>query len=69
MLQGAADLGEPYSWTAAQNFVAHYHSERNYQGLGNGLILPNPTHLGSDGIIQCRKRLGGTLNYYYRVAA
>jgi hypothetical protein len=55
--------------TAIQNFVAHYHSERNHQGLGNRLILPNHAHLGSDAGIQCRQRLGGTLNYYYRAAA
>jgi len=62
-------FGERSLWTTVQNFVAHYHSERNHQGLGNRLILPNPTHLGSDAIIQCRKRLGGTLNYYYRATA
>src|SRR4051794_16505095 len=62
-------FGEKSLWTAVQNFVAHYHSERNHQGLGNRLILPDPTHLVSDGVIQCRKRLGGTLNYYYRAAA
>jgi hypothetical protein len=42
-----------------QNFVAHYHSERNHQRLGNQLISPEAGHLGSAGEIQRRQRLGG----------
>src|ERR671913_348281 len=33
-------FGESSLRTAVQNFVAHYHRERNHQGLGNRLILP-----------------------------
>ena len=55
--------------TAVQNFITHYHSERNHQGLGNRLILPDPAHVGGGGAVQCRGRLGGTLKYYYRAAA
>ena len=62
-------FGESSLRTAVQNFVAHYHTERNHQGLGNRLILPDPAHVGSTGIVQCRERLGGMLNYYYRAAA
>jgi transposase InsO family protein len=62
-------FGESSLRTAIQNFVVHYHSERNHQGLGNRLIRPDPAHLLSAGGIQCRQRLGGTLNYYYRAAA
>jgi transposase InsO family protein len=68
-LQRLILFGESSLRTAIQNFVAHYHSERNHQGLGNRLIVPNHAHLGSAGAIQCRQRLGGTLNYYYRAAA
>jgi len=46
-----------------------YQTERNHQGLSNRLILPDPAHVGSTGIVQCRRRLGGMLNYYYRAAA
>jgi putative transposase len=53
---------------AIQNFVAHYHSERNHQGLTNQLISPEPGHLGNAGEVQRRQRLGGMLNYYYRAA-
>jgi putative transposase len=62
-------FGESSLRSAVQNFAAHYHCERNHQGLGNRLILPDPAHLLSAGDIQCRQRLGGTLNYYYRAAA
>jgi putative transposase len=50
-------------------FVAHYHTERNHQGLGNRLINPEPGHLENTGTLQRRQRLGGLLNYYYRAAA
>ena len=50
-------------------YIAHYHAERNHQGLGNRLL--EPTHeVGSmDDPIQHRERLGGILNFYYREAA
>ena len=62
-------FGESSLRTAMQNFLAHYHSERNHQGLGNRLIQPEPDHLVNTGAVQCRERLGGRLNYYYRTAA
>ena len=62
-------FGEDSLRTAIQNFVAHYHGERNHQGLGNRLISPEPGHLGTSGKVQRRQRLGGMLNYYYRAAA
>ena len=62
-------FGEASLWTAIQNYVAHYHGERNHQGLGNHLISPEPGHVGTAGEVQRRQRLGGMLNYYYRAAA
>jgi putative transposase len=62
-------FGETSLRTAVQNFVAHYHCERNHQGLDNRLIQPEPTHLVNTGTVQRRERLGGMLNYYHRVAA
>jgi putative transposase len=62
-------FGEDSLRTAIQNFIAHYHTERNHQGLANRLISPEVGHLGKTGVIQRRERLGGMLNYYYRVAA
>jgi hypothetical protein len=52
-----------------REFVAHYQSERNHQGLGNRLIIPDESHAGNGGAVRRRERLGGMLNYYYRQAA
>lgn len=62
-------FGESSLRTAVQNFVARYHGERSHQGLGNRLIRPDPAHIETTGTVQCRQRLGGKLNYYYRAAA
>src|SRR5215470_2081717 len=62
-------FGESSLRTAVQNFVTHYHIERNHQGLGNRLIYPEAAAVGTAGIIQRRERVGGMLNYYYRAAA
>src|SRR5437667_2377558 len=62
-------FGEESLRTAMHNFVAHYHTERNHQGLANRLISPEAGHLGNAGVVQRRQRLGGMLNYYYRAAA
>jgi hypothetical protein len=62
-------FGESSLRSAVQHFMAHYHSERNHQGLGNLLIFPEPQHLANTGAVQRRERLGRPLNYYYRAAA
>ena len=49
-----------------QEFVAHYHLERNHQGLGDRLIMPSSPRLKATREIRRRQRLGGMLNYYYR---
>jgi putative transposase len=61
-------FGEESLRTAIHNFITHYHTERNHQGLANRLISPEPGHLGNAGVVQRRQRLGGMLNYYYRAA-
>ena len=62
-------FGEESLRTAISNFVAHYHTERNHQGLANRLISPETGHIGSPWMVQRRQRFGGMLNYYYRAAA
>ncbi len=62
-------FGESALRKAVQEFLAHYHGERNHQGLENRLIEPEDGHLEATGEIQQRQRLGGLLNYYYRAAA
>jgi putative transposase len=53
---------------AVSEYVHHYHTERNHQGLDNRLIVPTITPATS-GAVSRRARLGGTLNFYYRQAA
>ena len=62
-------LGEASLRRAVENYVAHYHEERNHQGVGNELIAPSELDPPADGPISCRKRLGGLLRYYHREAA
>jgi putative transposase len=60
-------FGERRLLRALDEFVAHYHRERNHQGLGNELITPATAAAG--GIrVRCRDRLGRVLRYYYRAA-
>jgi putative transposase len=61
-------FGEDSLRTAIREFLAHYHVERNHQGLGNRLIIPIETK-AETGPVARRQSLGGLLNYYYREAA
>jgi transposase InsO family protein len=61
-------MGEGSLRRAIREFVAHYHGERNHQGLQNQLITRPVAHR-LDGPIACRDRLGGLLKYYHRPAA
>jgi len=62
-------LGEASLRRTLREYGAHYHSERNHQGIGNQLLQPVAMPNSTDETIQCRERLGGMLNYYYREAA
>ncbi len=62
-------FGENSLRDAVRQFLAHYHEERNHQGLGNRLIEPDFRVDENTGDIQCRERIGGLLKYYYRDAA
>ena len=61
-------FGEDSLRTAVREFTAHYHSERNHQGIGNLLIFPANSLPGRGGPVRRRSRLGGMLNYYERAA-
>jgi len=59
-------FGERHLRHAIDEFMAHYHMERNHQGLENRLIVADSD--GSQlarGRIECRERLGGLLSYYH----
>ena len=62
-------FGEASLRRALREYVAHYSSERNHQGVGNRLLEPRAAVRSTDERIQCRERLGGMLNFYYREAA
>jgi transposase InsO family protein len=60
-------LGERHLRRTITEFVAHYHAERNHQGIGNELIQPL-VRADGHGALCRRQRIGGMLNYYYRAA-
>ena len=61
-------LSERHLRTAVTEYVVHYHTKRNHQGLGNELLTPLPASANDTGPIVSRERLGGILNYYCRAA-
>src|SRR5262249_3481031 len=60
-------FGERRLLDALDEYVAHYHGERNHQGLGNQLLTP-ATRSTRGAHVRCRERLGGLLRYYHRAA-
>jgi len=70
-ISGLIFFGEESLQKALEEYLIHYHQERNHQGKDNRLLFPaqnfNPDEKGSE--ITCRSRLGGVLKYYYRSAA
>jgi putative transposase len=62
-------LGERALYHVIHQYLAHYHTERNHQGLDNQLITPEPAVGRTIGAVKRRDRLGGLLSYYYREAA
>jgi putative transposase len=62
-------FGEASLRRALREYVSHYHTERNHQGVGNRLLVPLATVSSIDEPIHCRERLGGMLNFYCREAA
>ena len=62
-------LGERSLYYAIQEYLAHYHHERNHQGLDNQLITQQEVVGDQTGHVVRRERLGGLLSYYHREAA
>ena len=62
-------FGEKSLRQAIEAYIEHYHVERNHQGIGNQIIEPGDEVGSIAGKIECRERLGGILQYYYRDAA
>jgi transposase InsO family protein len=62
-------MGEASLRHVLREYLAHYHTERNHQGLDNQLIEPAVEVGGQAGHVVSQKRLGGLLRYYHREAA
>ena len=55
-------FGEESLRNGIREFFAHYHGERNHQGLENRLIAPIERIAAKTGTIRRRQRLGGMLS-------
>jgi hypothetical protein len=62
-------MGVPALSYVIHQYLAHYHAERNHQGLANQLIEAEPGLGSHSDPVRRRERLGGLLRYYYRDAA
>ena len=63
-------FGESSLRRALEQYLLHYHEERNHQGKGNRILFPFQTKARrKEGAVRCRERLGGLLRYYEREAA
>jgi transposase InsO family protein len=62
-------LGERSLYDVMQQYLTHYHTERNHQGLNNQLIVREGAVGYQMGPVVRRERLGGLLSYYHREAA
>jgi transposase InsO family protein len=56
-------FGERRLLRALDEFVAHYHRERNHQGLGSNELITAQTRPLWGTHVRCRERLGGLLRY------
>lgn len=64
-------FGPDRLWRVLNEYIAHYHGERNHQGKENLLLFPKTGIRRSapeDSHVRCKHRLGGLLKYYKRVA-
>jgi putative transposase len=62
-------LGARSLYHVIDEYLTHYHTERNHQGLDNRRIAPEGAVGCHTGPVVRRKRLGGLLSYYHREAA
>jgi hypothetical protein len=61
-------FGERSLRRALNEYLEHYHAERNHQGKGNVLLFPIAAKTCRQAV-RCRERLGGLLRYYHQDAA
>jgi len=51
-----------------KQYLKHYHSERNHQGVNHKILFPDE-RLDNNGEVIKSSKLGGLLNFYHRDAA
>ena len=63
-------FGEASLRRALNEYLEHFHFERNHQGKGNLLLFPSPGGglCSKNRAVRCRDRLGGLLKFYGRAA-
>ncbi len=61
-------FGEESLRHALNEYVPHFHQERNHQGKDNVILFPSEESGNEDAPIRCHERLGGLLKYYNREA-
>jgi hypothetical protein len=55
-------FGESSLRRALQQYIVHYHEERNHQGKDNRILFPSRLEARRNmGAVRCRERLGGLL--------
>src|SRR5205809_1669540 len=60
-------FGESSLRRALQQYLEHYHGERNHQGKDNRILFPSRPEVRMNmGTVRCRERLGGLLKYNER---
>jgi transposase InsO family protein len=62
-------FGERSLCYALNEYLTYHQNERNHQGLNNVIPFPDDRTHGQVGVMAKSERLGGRLNFYYRVAA
>jgi len=62
-------FGERSLRKATREYAAHYHRERNHQGIDNRLIEPCDRGESASTTVNCAQRLGGMLRFYHRATA
>ena len=62
-------FGEDALRHVIREYLAHYHAERNHQGIENVIPFPDGRLGRRDGPVEKAERLGGLLNFYHRQAA
>jgi transposase InsO family protein len=68
-LSRVVPIGQGMVRQAMREYLAHYHAERNHQGICNQIIEPAAAVRAEEGAVVRRSRLGGELNYYEKLAA